>query len=256
MQASAPAPTTAGPDIGLLPIEYRDGDVRLRGELALPAGDGPHPGILVLHSGLGMTDVLRAQTRRLAHRGYAAFAADLYASLGDALDPAIAGERMMALQAAPDRLRSRVDAGLSALRDQSGVDATRLGSIGFCFGGQCALELARSGADVRVTVSFHGVLKTARPAAPGSIRGQVAVHTGARDPLAPAADVAAFRAEMHAAGAAWHVTEYGDGWHGFSAPEGHRHDWIRHDPLLETVAWGSAFALFGATLGEPGPDRV
>ena len=65
------------------------------------------------------------------------------------------------------------------------MDAERIGAIGYCLGGQCVLELARSGADARAVVSFHGALTTHERAAPGQVRARVLVLTGARDSYVP-----------------------------------------------------------------------
>jgi dienelactone hydrolase len=76
------------------------------------------------------------------------------------------------------------------------VSKQRIAAIGYCFGGQCVLELARSGADVKAVVSFHGILTTAMPAQPGAVKAQVAVYTGAEDPYAPRKQVDEFQDEM------------------------------------------------------------
>lgn len=233
----------------LLPVDYRDGDVALRGELAVPEGRRPHPGVLVLHGGLGVTDEVRDYARRLAAHGYAALVADSFAACGQALSPEATGERMVALQAEPSRVRTRTRAGLDALASQPSIDGDRLAAVGFCFGGQCALELARSGAELRATVSLHGLLTTDHPAEPGAIRGQVAIFTGARDPLAPREHVDQVRDELTRAGAAWQLTVFGEGWHGFSDPHPNpRYDWIRYDALLDAQAWAATLALLDATL--------
>ena len=62
-------------------------------------------------------------------------------------------------------------------------------------------------------VSFHGMLRTAKPAKPGVVRARVLTISGANDPYVPAEDVAAFREEMTDAGADWQVTVYGEGLH-------------------------------------------
>lgn len=233
----------------LIGVEYRDGEIALRGELALPGGSGPSPGVLVLHGGLGLADDVREHTRKLAADGFAAMAADMYGSRGDRLEPDEAGRRMLALQADPARLRARAAAGLQALGGHAAVDGARLAAIGFCFGGQCALELARSGAELKAAVSFHGVLQTELPAEPGAIRGEIAIFTGARDPLAPPDHVDDIRQELSRAGASWQITVYGSGWHGFmdDAPNP-RYDWIRYDPALHAQAWAATLALLDATL--------
>ncbi len=107
----------------------------------------------------------------------------------------------------------------SALAGLPQVNATRLVAVGFCFGGSVVLELARSGADLKAVVSFHGVLGTKLPAVKGQVRASVLVLTGAEDPLAPPDQIAAFEDEMRAAEVAdWQIVSYGNTLHGFTNP--------------------------------------
>src|SRR6185369_17594374 len=155
-------------------LEYAHGGVTFVGELARPdTQSAARPGILVVHEGTGITDHAKRRARELADRGFVALAADMYG--GGTLAPSLAEgrPRMLALRADLELLRARVNAGLAALRAQPGVDPKRLGAIGFCFGGLCVLELARSGADIAGVVSFHGILRTDRPAKPGDIKAKV-----------------------------------------------------------------------------------
>jgi dienelactone hydrolase len=229
-------------------IDYRDGPLALQGELFLPAGPGPHPGVIVMHSALGLSEQVQLRARSLANLGYAAFASDMYGKDVRDPDPQKAGEHMVALQADALRLRRRAAAGLQALADYPTVDASRLAAIGFCFGGQCVLELARHGADIKAAVSYHGLLSTQFRAEPGAIRGRVAVFTGAKDPYAPAADVEALRAELTQARAVWHITEFGEGYHAFMGPEHAPREGLKYDPLLDALSWASTLVLLDATL--------
>lgn len=199
-------------------IEYRHGEAVLEGFLARPAGEGPHPGVLILHAWRGIGDHEREWAERLAGEGYVAFAADVY---GKGIRPTRREDA--AAQAGKYRgdrplLRERAAAGLAELRKQEGVDPKRLFAIGFCFGGGAALELARSGADVAGVVSLHGNLDTPDPKIAERIRGKVLVLHGAADPHVPAAQVQAFMAEMHAAKVDWRMIAYGGAVHSFTDP--------------------------------------
>ena len=228
---------------------YDHDGVMLTGRIARPDGAGPRPGVLVMHSALGPADQIERRARDLAALGYVALAADMYGGgpAGPALDYTAL---FMALQDDPGKLRARVVATLAALAALPEVDAGRMGAIGFCFGGQCVLELARSGADIRAAVSFHGLLRTAAPAATGAVRARVLVITGAKDPYAPGEDAATFREEMTAAGADWQLTMYGEGFHAFTAPDIGQHGvpGTRYDPLLDRLSWAQATAFLAATL--------
>jgi dienelactone hydrolase len=91
-------------------------------------------------------------------------------------------------------------------------------AIGFCFGGLCVLELARSGAEVAGVVSFHGILRTDRLARAGDIKGKVLACHGAADPFVPAEEVTGFQRELTEAGVDWHLLVNGGAGHGFTNP--------------------------------------
>ena len=117
-------------------------------------------------------------------------------------------------------LRKRMQAALEQLLSQTDapVDADKVATFGFCFGGCCSLELARAGANLKAAVSFHGTLDTPNPADANNIKGSVLVLHGAADPLVPKEQLPAFEAEMDAAGVDWQLTSYGGAVHSFTDP--------------------------------------
>ena len=140
---------------------------------------------------------------------------------------------------------------LRALPPGRDVEPRHVAAIGFCFGGMCVLELARSGADVKTTVSFHGLLSTSQPAQPNSIDGSIAIYAGGKDPYAPPAQVEATRKEMAAAGAHLQVTVFADAFHGFTEPDSsavNRND-IAYDATADRVSWAGTVALLESTIG-------
>lgn len=116
----------------------------LRAHLAVPAvGDGPWPGVVVLHEAFGLTDDARQQADRLAAAGYLAVVPDLYTA-GGALRCLLATFRALSRGSGPavdDVLAVR--SWLSGREDCTG----RVGVIGFCMGGGFALLLAARGFD-------------------------------------------------------------------------------------------------------------
>jgi dienelactone hydrolase len=235
----------------LIPFDYQDGDTALHGLIARPKGPGPHPAVIVVHDALGIGEMLRRRTRDLAEAGYVALLADMYGlGPGEAeFEKATAG--YVWLHEKPERLRGRMAATCAALGALPEVDAGRMGAIGYCFGGSCVLELARSGANVRSVVSFHGELLTKAPAQPGAVKAKVLAITGLLDPYAPKAHVEAFEQEMVAAGADWQMTVYGTGYHAFTDPDITKRvqlDGLKYDPLLDRVSWAQALAMLDATV--------
>lgn len=229
-------------------VSYTDGDVLLSGFFA-PATGGKRPGVLIAHAWLGVTDSIKDRARRLAAAGYSAFAADIF---GRPTDVA-AGPRPMVDPFRADRrmFRRRVRAGLDALRAQPECDPGNLAAMGYCFGGNAVLELARDGAPLRGVVSFHGELDTPLPAAPGAIKGKVLVLTGDVDPVVPFAEVTAFRDEMRAAGANWEIDMYSGAKHSFTG-EGSlgaaRTPEAVLDPQSEARSWQRMLAFFAEVL--------
>ena len=82
---------------------------------------------------------------------------------------------MKELLTPPERLRARAAAWYEQLKARPEVDPQSVAAIGFCFGGQCVLELARSDADVKAVISYHGLLSTSMPAATGA-GGEQLIH--------------------------------------------------------------------------------
>lgn len=194
-------------------VTYRDGDQPLTGFFA-PAPGGRRPGVLVVPAWLGVTDSIKDRARRLAAAGYSAFAADVFGREPDVA----AGPRPMVEPFRADRrmFRRRVRAALDALTQQPECDPGRVAAMGYCFGGNAVLELARDGAPLLAVVSFHGELDTPLPARPGDIKGKVLVLTGDADPVVPFEEVAAFRDEMRSAKADWEVGIYSGAKHSFT----------------------------------------
>jgi len=142
-------------------------------------------------------------------------------------------------------------AALATLAALPQVDREKLAAIGFCFGGSVVLELARAGAELKAVVSFHGVLATKLPAAEGRVKASVLVLTGAEDPLAPPDQVAAFEAEMRAAGVAdWQVVSYGNTLHGFTNPaaDGSMMRTAMYHAQSDRRSWAAMQALFNEVL--------
>lgn len=221
----------------------------LTGEFAVPDGSGPFPAIMVMHSALGLGDNERNAAERLRALGYATLLIDMFgAEFGG--DVATAGQYFAALQAEPDTIRSRVVAWFDTLAKNAEVDASRIASIGYCFGGTCVMELARSGADVKASVSFHGILSTHAPAEPGAIVGDIVAWCGEDDPYSPPEQVEAFRAEMRAAGARCQVTIFGQVVHAFADPVAGAmgREGIAYDPRADAVSWAGTVALLGEAL--------
>lgn len=223
--------------------------IMLQGRIAIPHGQGPFPAVMVMHSALGLRHMVTDIAAQLASLGYLAVATDMYGAGADISAPEQAGAYYGALLAEPERLRARTAVWFDAVAARADVDAARIAAIGYCFGGRCVLELARSGRDLRAAVSFHGLLTTHARAQPGDIKGEVAAWCGAVDPFGPHAETEAFRLEMIAAEASWQITEFGKVAHGFTDPKAEGGmPGIAYDLIADKVSWAGTLALLGAVL--------
>lgn len=225
--------------------------VALQGYLARPRGPGAWPGVLVFPGATGPGPNFDAALRELADAGYLAVAADMYGRSADLSTPQAAGVHFAEILARPEALRARVVAWFEAIRSLPGVDPGRIAAIGYCFGGKCVLELARSGAGVACVSSFHGLLDTHAPARRGEVTARVAVWSGGRDPYAPVAAFDTLRAEFDAAGVDYQATLFARARHAFTDPD---HDGIAegiaYDLTAHRIAWSGTLALLEASLAQ------
>ncbi len=235
-------------------VTYEADGLTMRSQLFLPtSGSGRRPAVIVFPEAFGIGEHAIGRAARLAEMGYVALASDLHgdAHLEDDLERAIG--LLKPLFADPSRTRARARAGLDLLLARDDVDPSRIGAIGFCFGGTMALELARSGADVHAVVGFHSGLGTGAPPSDAkAIKGRVLVCIGADDPMIDAGQRAGFETEMRDAGVDWQMHLYGGTVHSFTnqgAAKRNMPDAIRYSPEADRRSWASMTELFGEVFG-------
>lgn len=173
-------------------------------------------GILLFPNVLGTKEADFAYAETVAALGYAVLVADVYGTgrrtTREDADPGI---YMKALNADRALLRDRVLGALATLKALPEVDAARTAAIGFCFGGRCVLDLARSGADIAGGVSFHGVYE-APPFPNATITAKLLICHGWDDPIAPPDATVALARELTQAGCDWQIHAYGQTGHAFT----------------------------------------
>ncbi len=209
-------------------IEYHDQNVLLEGYYAHDDKiKGKKPAILVFHDWTGRNEFACKKAEKLAAMGYIGFAVDLFGAGKLGKDNEEKSQLIKPFIENRESLRKRMLIALETLKKIEGVDTTQIGAIGFCFGGLCALDLARSGADIKGVVSFHGLLVP--PNLPAeTIKAKVLALHGHDDPMVPPDQVLAFEKEMTAAKVDWQVHVYGNTMHGFTNP-------VANDPGFGTV---------------------
>ncbi|WP_421706413.1 dienelactone hydrolase family protein [Alloalcanivorax xenomutans] len=202
-------------------VSYEVNGAPFEGRLLYPAEGKPDRALLMAPNFYGVSDAAEKLARERVGERNVILVLDPY---GVEVRPTSAGEAAEAMGAIRNdnaALRARLWAALAVLREEAGklgVAEDRVAVFGFCFGGACALELARDGAHIRAAASFHGLLETPEPEQSGPIRGPVLVMNGADDPMVSAEAIAAFKVEMDNAGADWTFINYGGAVHSFTDP--------------------------------------
>lgn len=206
-------------------ILYQGHDVQSEGFLVYDDEiKTPRPGVLVAHAWRGQDDFARDKARALAKLGYIGFAADLFGNKKNASTDEEATALIKPLVSDRKLLQSRILAAFETFSKQPGVDKTRIGAIGFCFGGLSVIELLRSGTPVKSAVSFHGVLSFTGPnivPIAKNIKGSILMLHGYDDPLVPNSDVLNIQKEFNEAGVDWQMDIYGHTSHAFTNPQAH-----------------------------------
>lgn len=210
-------------------IEYRDGDSVLEGYLAWDDSTSlPMPGIIIAHAWGGRDEFVADKARKIAQLGYAGFAMDMYGKgvRGGSVEENSA--LMTPFMEDRETLQRRMHLALDTLRQQPEIDHARIAAMGFCFGGLCALDLARTGADVLGVASFHGLLFPPGNTAGKKISARVLCMHGYDDPMGTPDAMLALADELTAAEADWQIHAYGNTQHAFTNP-------VANDPKLGTV---------------------
>jgi dienelactone hydrolase len=197
-------------------VEYPADGLTMVGHLALPAGTGRRPAVLLGPEGPGLSDVERHRADALAELGYVALAFDLHG--GRLLtDPEDMLARCLPLLADPDRMRDIGHAALDVVRAEPRTDPDRIAAVGYGTWGAIGVELGRAGVGLRAIGTVNG-LTTGRPGEAARIRCPVWAGVGSEDPIMPVAQRDAFTAEMQAAGVDWRLVVYGGALHAFHHP--------------------------------------
>ena len=229
---------------GPKPQPYSDGDVALAGLLFRPTGR-PRAAVAVFPTIKNTTPAVEAKARLLAEAGYLACVCDFYGAVPATMEDAYARARVLTAEAAG--YRQRLHAGLAAVR--AAAPGLPVAVIGFCMGGQAALELARDGADLVLAASFHGLLETKAPARPGAVKARILVCHGDADPLASRAHVRAFWEEMDRAGANWHFHSYAGVRHSFTNPDPPAgNPALAYDASADRQSWAALLSLLDEVL--------
>jgi dienelactone hydrolase len=210
-------------------IHYVDKDTRLEGFFAYDNSSSERlPAVLISHAWGGRDDFVMQKAEQLAEMGYFAFALDMY---GEGKTGSTEQEKIALMQPFMDDraiLQQRINAALYAVTSLPWVNDQQIAAIGFCFGGLCVLDLARSGANIKGVVSFHGLLNKPDFVTDNTISAKVLALHGYDDPMNPPTILTEFFDEMTHLKVDWQLHNYGNTQHAFSNP-------LANDPKLGLI---------------------
>jgi len=220
-------------------VEYRDGDTVLEGYMAWDdTSHDPRPGVLVSHAWAGRGEFEESRAERLAELGYVGFALDVYGKgvLGDSKEENSA--LMQPMLDDREMLQRRLHLALEQIRKQKEVDPTKVAAMGYCFGGLCVLDLARTGADIQGIASFHGLFMKPGNTDENKISAKVLVMHGWDDPMATPDQVLGLTEELNGMGADWQIHAYGNTTHAFTNPSANDPEFgTVYSPVAEARSW-------------------
>ncbi len=198
------------------------------------------PLVFLIHDWDGLTDYEVKRAEMLAELGYAVFAADLF---GAGVRPTKMEDRRQhtgELYTDRAKMRALMNGALETAKAK-GANVGNAVAMGYCFGGAAVLELARSGADLKGFVTFHGGLETPQGQDYAKARGQYLILHGSADTAITLDQFAGLVKELETAGLAHEAVTYGGAPHAFSVFGGERY---RED--ADRKSW----ALFTRFLGD------
>lgn len=221
---------TAPPPRGIA-VHYFAQDSATTGYLAVPAGSGPFPAVLLIHEWNGLVDRDRQVADAFAAEGYIAFAVDLYSGRTGA-NPKQDMALMRATLAHPDTMVANLNAAARYVRALPYASG-KLATIGWCFGGGVALTYALEGAPHDGTAIFYGH-PVDDPARLAHIGHPVYGTFAGLDRGIPPDTVKRFIAALHKAGIAEDIRDYPGVNHAFWLWVDRKPD-VRRGPALD--AW-------------------
>lgn len=220
-------------------VEYSQDKESFSGLIAYDADKKmPLPAVMIVHMWGGRNEFVDNVAIRLAELGYAGFCVDLYGTGKRGTSIAECSALMQPFLDDRTLLQKRMELSLATMSQQKQVDSTRMAAIGYCFGGLCVLDLARSGVKMAGVVSFHGLLKPAGHLTNIKIQTPLLILHGDADPMAPPQDVQSLREELNDKQAEWQIHIYGNTVHAFTNPAANdRQRGTVYQPVADKRSW-------------------
>jgi len=210
--------------------------------------EGKRPAVLVIHEWWGLNDYTKRRAKMLAELGYVAMAVDMYGNGRIGNDPGAAQNLATPYYQHPDMAKKIFDRAVEELKKNPNVDQTKIGGIGYCFGGGMLLNFVRMGEPLNGIVSFHGSL-LGTPANKDLTKAEILVCHGEADSFVNA-QVAPFKKQMDSIGKSYTFKSYPGATHAFTNPDATENGKkfkmpIEYNAAADTASWNDMKEFFG-----------
>lgn len=208
---------------------------------------GKRPAVLVVHEWWGLTDYPRMRAKQLAALGYIAMAVDMYGDGKIASDPNAAKALATPYYKDPHLAKTVLDGAISKIKTYPETDTSKVGAIGYCYGGYIILNAAKLGADLNGIVSFHGDLSGVAPDK-NLLKSKILICHGDSDSFVNP-EVAGFKKSMDSAGVDYTFKSYANATHAFTNPAATANGIkfsmpIKYNAAADTASWNDMKDFF------------
>lgn len=224
-------------------IEYRDNENCYHGLLVHDPEQQAMATVLIAPTWEGRGEFVEAIAERLLQLGYQAFAIDMYGEGRTGQSPSQCEALIKPLLHNRKMLGKRIRLALDTIKQRPEVKPEKVMAIGYCFGGLCVLDLARSNADLLGVVSFHGLLHAPQEKSQG-IKSRILVLHGHDDPMVPVEQVNELKTELTALKADWQIHVYGNTVHAFTNKNARMEGTAFYNELSDQRSWQSMLNFF------------
>lgn len=245
-----PAEEKKAPEVKEESVSYSADSVNMQGFIAYNEADSSkRPVVMIIHEWWGLTDYPKERARQLAKLGYFAMAVDLFGNGTTASNPDQAMSMVKPLYTNPQLEKTRFDAALEKVKTFPGADPNKIAVIGYCFGGNVALNVARMGEDLKGVVSFHGSLLGVPPDK-NTLKADVLICHGDADKSVSQDEVAQFTHQMDSIGAKYSLKHYANATHAFTNPasteNGKKFSMpVEYNAAADTASFNDMLSFFG-----------
>ena len=229
-------------NIKTMMISYKSGNDTVQAYLAIPEGDGPFPGLIVIHEWWGLTDWIKENADSFADDGYAAIAIDLYRGKSTS-NPKEAAE--LSGSVTKERAITDLKAAYNYLQNLPNVDSEKIGSIGWCMGGGYSLQTALNIPDLNACIIAYGRL-TDDTNEVKKINCPVLGIFAEKDPNITPEKVHAFENLLNVEGKENRIIIYPNVSHAFMNPENKK----GYDESTANEAWNQIYSFLDDNLTE------